>query len=80
MEVRVFEKAYERYHDRPAIARRLKRQIADRLLRLARRLLKSGESEEAALMLVKARGLTPFASLKAAWIVLTVGRKKGAEG
>ncbi|MEN8148964.1 MAG: glycosyltransferase family A protein [Planctomycetota bacterium] len=69
--LRVYEKAYERLRDRPRPARRIRVHLADRRIRLGRRLLKRGEREEGVRLLARAKGLTPFSGLRAIWALVT---------
>ena len=65
------EKALERLADRPRLERAVRRELARYRLRLGRRLLKMGRTEEATGVLARTKGLTPLSGLKAGWIVLT---------
>jgi GT2 family glycosyltransferase len=73
--LRVMEKAFERLRGRPRLARRIRVHLAERLLRLGRRLLKRGETEEGVRLLVRAKGLTPLSGLRAYWALLTARRR-----
>jgi glycosyltransferase involved in cell wall biosynthesis len=74
--IRVMEKALARLGDEGAVGRVLRRNLADLVLRLGRRLLKAGEREAAFRTLVRAKGLTPLSGLRAGWLLLTARRRE----
>jgi hypothetical protein len=74
--LRSLDKALVRLADRPRLARLIRKRIADRLLRLGKRLLKNGHRDEALRALTRARDLAPLAGLKASWILFRDARRK----